>query len=169
MHTVSTPLQILYWRKALCWTRHRSFVLAALLLTLLPVLALVLVNTAESANIELAWMLSAFLLMLTCLPLYLCCSPQAAEWNEPTDLFCQWQRQRQGQWCRWQQDGDQSGHTSVPHGTHQCPSVLYIIVLYTIVFLQTSTVGKKGLKPWNHYVVWCTWLNKVSKRKDLIV
>lgn len=42
---------------------------------------------------------------------------QAAEWHEPTDLLRQWQRQRQGQRCRRQQDGDQSGHASVPHGT----------------------------------------------------
>lgn len=48
--------------------------------------------TAESVDSELARLLSY------CVRLSL----QAAEWDEPTDLFCQWQRQRQGQRCRGQ-------------------------------------------------------------------
>lgn len=37
-------LDILYWGKALCWTHHRSFMLAAVLLTLPSILALVRIN-----------------------------------------------------------------------------------------------------------------------------
>lgn len=100
IHSALTPL---------CWTRQRSDVLLAVLLTVCfdPVLNRL-----------------TFMLILTWLPqfqstsVYICLSLQAAEWDEPTNLFCQRQWQWQGQWCRWQQDRDQSGHAFVSHGMH---------------------------------------------------
>lgn len=87
----------------------------------------------------------------------LCLSfPQAAERDEPTDLFCQWQRQRQGQWCRWQQDRDQSGHTSVPHGTYWCVCTEAHEV--TVVFLQNERDALQSSYRSKKYVSWFTGL-----------
>lgn len=92
--------------KAVCWALRRPFVL----FTLLSVLALYQVSRRKCQQ---TWLSSSCL----------CLSLQAAEWDEPTDLFRQRQWQRQGQRCRWQQDWDQPGHASVPHGMDWCPHV----------------------------------------------
>lgn len=120
---IQTRLFLLCNRLGQCWYwKHEKPSLkskAALVLTSLPVSAQsVLAAAAAAANVQLS-----FMLILTRLPLFqsiaLCLSLQAAERDEPTDLFCQWQWQRQGQRCRRQQDRDQPGHTSVPDGTQR--------------------------------------------------
>lgn len=48
-------------------------------------------------------------------------SSQATERRKPPGVFCQRQQQWQRQWCRGQQDRDQSGHTSVTCGRWTFP------------------------------------------------